>query len=558
MGMDRRDFLGSLFGKKKSDPVTPEPTPQTESIPEKQFSRREILEGSGKILIAAALSGELLRSKDAFAENKTEEETALEVRDFLTEINSFNYEFRKKFGGSPKDWTLAEQDTVRSAFLARFRERVPSLLAKATNSEKGFYKTLIAGELSTADCYGLFYQHLRDTDEYTDRPIEKDDEHYAVRAADFLPTADEIKPEEIDPRIGLLRNDDRRKEEYKVGKLIEEAPAWTDPGLQKKFKTVLANKQFRDLVTNTDCTLAEVYSIIKAAINTKKTSQPTQTETEIAQWLIVEREAFKKNVLLGPETDEFIFFNYHAATKDEAQFNGDTLEEIGMIAMKRHIDGKQETDEETRKRIKRIEGTEHNAKTTLEYAIANSRGKTTIYFNTHGSKDTLSMETGHENPLDVESLAGDLCERIVHSHNPQTLKDLKIIFCSCHSYDFTTNLASSLNKTYEATRYEPSDPSNSHPTSYKKIIGVPFERIALPTIVTAAQEGSFGYTGLEKELKANEPAIKKEGKLTGELYSRRIQPAEYSDADITFFNGKNGSLLEIGAQEKQPTQKTRA
>ena len=31
---------------------------------------------------------------------------------------------------------------------------------------------------------------------------------------------------------------------------------------------------------------------------------------------------------------------------------------------------------------------------------------------------------------------------------------------------------------------------------------------------------------------------------------RRIQPEYYSDADMTFFSGKNGGLLEVGENQK--------
>ena len=80
--------------------------------------------------------------------------------------------------------------------------------------------------------------------------------------------------------------------------------------------------------------------------------------------------------------------------------------------------------------------------------------------------------------------------------------------------------------------------------TFQEVIGVPFNSIALPTVVAQTQVGSFAYsTGAVANIL---PVAKKEGRFTGEMLMRQMQPRDYYLADYAFFQGQHGDVKVIG------------
>ncbi len=514
-------------------------------------SRRDFLKFMGKVA-GVALTSELI-GREAFATETKEEPLEAKEKAYETEkterkqlsglmfeMSEFNDDYSKEHGFIGER-TLQDQDRLRTKFLLRFKDQLPVFVELTRKYGQSF----TVGLLRDADCAGVFYRHLQKNGEYKNRPITwRDGNFFAVRAEDFLPTSDELHPEEIDPRLGKMQD-------TKTAKLVSERRAWGDPRRQEQFKKVLDEPSFRSLVQKTDCSLAEVYSLIKAAIKQQELSGGSMREH--VTHLLVEREQMKKEVLVGKETDQVIVFNYVPKTDEEAQFDKQhVLDEISLSSMKR--DG--ESLEETKKRFRRIESTDEeaagigkkDAAFLLAEAIRQSRGKTTVVFNNHGMPNAQHL--GETQKMTAKNLALTLVERMIAARDPNIMKDLKLVFDSCFSYDFTRQLMAEVRGMYEAQPlYDPNDQTAKEQTTEERL-GVPFKDLPLPLVIAIAQEGSFGYDSSTELLVKHKKAILKEGKFTAGFLMRRIQPEYYSDADMTFFSGKNGGLLEVGENQK--------
>lgn len=524
-------------------------------------SRREFLAKAAKIAMGVAVTGTILDSKSVFADepSKEEKEKAETLRhaevkkaeEALSEMFDLTYEYRKKFGNSRNDWTLSEQDEVRKAFLLKFQDRIPTILGQADQSKTKSFARSIGEVMALADCYGLYYQHLRQKGEYKKSIKKMDDEHYAVRASDFLPTADEIAPEEIDPRIG-------NKEEALIEQNIKDNEAWTSPKRQEAFKKVLDDREVRTLFEHSDCTLAETYSLIKAVVTQESLMTGSHVSTkERLKKLLTEREEMKKRVFMGKELDQLVIYNFVPKTANEAQFDKKhLLDEFALSTMRRTVNGVSETDDQIKKRVTRIESSDPTTQeasgrimsptTRTRDAIRDSRGKTAVYFNNHGGKDRQYTESDEQ--VSAGNIAHELLARLEATKDPTTLKDMNIVFLSCFSYDFTKKVEKIMKNYYQQEKFpDPKNPSVA--ISYEEFFQVPFDHIPLPTIVTIAQEGSYGYGTMLTSLERNKIAIEKEGKLTGAMLMRRIQTEYYPDADMAFFSGRKGGLIEVGVKD---------
>lgn len=519
-----------------------------------------------KGLGAALVGGELLRSQPARAESppnkevhKNEIEEAEEVRQFTEELYAFFSPYKEQCGFNRYERTTEDQDKIYATGVAKYKDVLPQMLQKAlrASGKKDMFMHLYHA-LESLDLYGFLYVAFREMKMYISRrdirfiPTENEREnHFQTRAADFLPTDQEIEPEQIDPRLGQISPDlihDRNRE--KVIDSIARIPAWTDPKKQEQFRALLVNENIRRLFQSTNCTLAEVYSMIKAAIKFRETHPTTKLDDELViVGLLRKREEFNKKEILGPDTDEFIHFNYVPSQDEDSpkQFEGSSLEWLGFDVMRRKkSDGTYESHEEVAKRIKRFDGDPNKEFVGLDLrkSIWESKGKTTVYFNTHGMPDHLVLRKDDTyNEFGLKNIASALLTRISLEDNIRTLEDVTIIFGSCYSYDFSTNLVHEMRRLYEG-----GDPYGVHERPLQDKMRVPFEKISLPAIIAASQEGSLSHSSIFSfPFKGNREAIKKEGKLTGEFLMRRIQPAVYKEADMTFFFGqKNGDLLEVG------------
>lgn len=553
-------FFGQLFSRgpeKKTDAEPIQPT------------RREFLQKAAKLAAGVVVSATALESKSVFADEPLKEEKYVrealryaEVKKAeaaLSEMFDLTYEYRKKFGNSRNEWTLAEQDEIRAAFLAKFGERIPTVLMQADKSKTKSFARSIGETMAFADCYGLYYQHLRQTGAYKNRQKKIDEEHYAVHASDFLPTADEITLEEIDPRLGQMERGD-------VSENILANEGWTNKKRQEAFKKILEDADVRNLVEHSDCTLAEVYSLIKSMMAQESGNVGSHVSLkERTKRLLLEREEMKKRVFMGKELDQLIIYNFVPKTdsEKEAQFDRKhLLDALALATMRRTDNGIPETDENIKKRVTRIQssdstisepetGRSMSPTTRMRDAIRESRGKSTIYFNNHGGQRKQYTESGEM--ISASDLAHELLSRLENTKNARSLQDMNIIFNSCFSYDFAKKVEQVMRVYYKEERFpDPKNPSTA--ISYEAYFQKSFDQIPLPTIVTIAQEGSYGYGSMLKSLETNRKAIEKEGKLTGAMLMRRIQPEYYPDADMAFFSGKKGGLLEVGVNEVKESE----
>ena len=155
---------------------------------------------------------------------------------------------------------------------------------------------------------------------------------------------------------------------------------------------------------------------------------------------------------------------------------------------------------------------------------------------------TLSVDStassSPESVLSVAKLAKALAERALHQADPSALSDVIINLDSCFSYDFTSNIVDFLKDAWAKQGDVP----------------FPFEQLALPTIMTMAQEGSMGWGGssMAELLSSQKDGIQKDGGVKGARILQCVQPMAYEDNDMTFFvPEKGGRLLEMGANERR-------
>jgi len=283
------------------------------------------------------------------------------------------------------------------------------------------------------------------------------------------------------------------------------------------------------------------------------------------QFLLEQRERFLKLELIGPEVEELLVFVANEDGFSTAKIEAFAKEEVpnSQIEVKPIVGEVFEKDNgDMRRGARAIFGSsiEEDEKEVLPIGfgadaglsslldrktekdlvenISKTRGKTTLWFDTHGSRGSLLIDryvdlkdkTIASNSMNVSSFAKGLVKRIVDTDDPKTLENITIMVGACHSYDFTLNLGSAIAQ------------------EYRKVCGNP-EQLALPHIVTASNEGSLSYKGgLQDVFALYGEALKKEGKLTGEYLMRRLQADKYRIADIGFFMSQSGGgkMVEIG------------
>lgn len=547
-------FGGKRPKSEQRTPVDPIPNPSVD----RKVTRRTFIEQGAKGAAGLVVGAELLRTTQVHAqsaENGEDKENVTEgLHDFLLELTGLGDEIEKEMGKISHDKSSIKTiDKARQLFLSRLpAEKIKRGLELADRVEgmSGFFMTDdIYSYLFKFDCLGLYYDYLRSQGKYKDGLRNYDKEcHFYARVSDFCPYGKEVLDEEIDPRLGQL--DDDFQSRQSVEKSIKYSSAWAQPEWQAEFRSVLDNQHVRDLLQNTNCTLAEAYSLVKAAVKYKKEHPDSRINYDIIMVkLLSEREKFMDRVIIGPEIDEFIFFNYKPKIEEEAQFDGDGLDILARLFMTRKMNGREEHPNQVSERIKRVDGENDFSGLDMRKHIWESKGKTTIYFNTHGHPNKLMVKEGHEFGVRPRDLASALITRLQDSANPKDLGDVNLVFASCYGYDFFKNFEKDLRRVYEENTSI--DSSDGKRKTCAQMLGVPFEAIHLPTVVTAAQEGSISYTTVtDLPLQQKLLALLNEKKLTGEFYMRRIQPGVYGLADMAFFSGQqNGKLMEVGMGE---------
>lgn len=446
------------------------------------MSRRKFLELGGKAT-AGALAGSValeIGKKAAAAELSEEEikkyyELENKILDILTNAE----------GGSKYilNRTIAENEQVRQAFIDNLsNEEIGEFLVLSDKKGRLEYAYAIFDDFNTqglAVKYFNKYKTPEQIEKYT--PFMMDRHYYFTRASDFLPKADEIRDFEIDPRLY------RRKAAQEQGLLndkeiidatMEIEPGWSSENKQRNFKDILSNKSVRQALQASDCTLAEAYSVIKAAIEEqdressliyvfggRELAEPSQEDiAERVKVLLDEREKAKNITLLGPDTDNFIHFDFFE--EGERQFDPGLMEDLA------------ESSGVPPENVKTIDTNGQNPKGELGDRIAESRGNTTIYLNTHGNIDgSLEIKRGSNDQVHPGTIAIALIDRVLATRDPKDLSKVKLVFESCFSEDFLIKFINTLRE----KMIEHSVPEE---------LGTDIDEIPFPDIITSSGRGS--------------------------------------------------------------------
>jgi hypothetical protein len=499
-------------------------------------SRREFLKKAGLVGLGLA-AGEVGRRAWTAANGLEAERSSERVDTMLAEFRSFNEEFESSYGAR-ETLTPAERDQLREEFLHIYGPELDGFIADADAA--GRLKDAYT-ELAVFGCHGRVYAYLAQKEAYERKqellPKKNGSQliglaqaknhlarslHFQVRAADFLPHAADLAGEEVDPRLEMADSN------LEVADLIAAQPGWTDPERLGAFKEMIDDPQVRDVLQDSDCTLAEAYSVIKSVVQfqNRHPEKILESSAAIAKQMLYKRERFKHAEILGPSTDQFIAFTFHEPNGQ--QFDPQLLQDLADAAGVYH-DARTVIDTSDSER----------ARTQLSEALINARGRTTIYFDTHGSNQDLAISRGPvpESVIDVSELAWNLVSNLAASGDPNALKEMRIILSSCNSYDFTENLVAEMRVQYQLMGCD-------------GVLNVPFDEITLPSVITGAQEGSLAYS--TPTLAAALPAIEKDGRFTGEHVLRLLQPIDYRLTDFTIFEGRPGGLEEIAALQHTP------
>ncbi len=481
-----------------------------------------------------------------------------------------------------KTCTFTERDQRRKDFLEKYGESLEDLFERYIDvfSAPGMVKQLFS-DLSHVDCQGLLFaalvkgrrlsdktnssvpqafgsiyrgirsiftgrkerdrasvqQYTQDSLPYLLPEYWSQSTYYAIRAADWLPTSKTIHRHEIDPRWNAFRdqgraqevsqastNDTRRRMTNMKGVIAAiETGGWASPERIERFSFYLDNQEVREYLQGTDCTLAEAYSVIKAAVHYEEDQvhHDYLPPTDLIVLLLDQRDRFHQKKILTKDTQSFIQVSY--TTKDgSGDFAADRLVQLadaaGVLLERRVVIPTQDTD----------------AEKILASAIADSRGETCIFLDTHGSNETFSLNENKD--FTYQELAWSLLERLKATKDPATLGEVTIIIATCHGYNFVTDhVLQELARQYRKTALAKT---------------ITWEDIILPTIITETQEEELGWRNFSADFLQYKEAIQKSGGLTGEILLRGIQPLYYRDADMTFFTGEPGEIMEFALRDE--------
>lgn len=549
--------IGSVFGKMFGIEQTKKPAQPELSNAEKEAqiaSRRNFMKGMGAvgaafvaekfIPTAEAAEKKLTASPEiehAKLAEKHEQETFEQA---YQELKNFSKEFKLKHSDRHTR-TTEELDIFHQTFNELFSDSIVNTLLLAKKLNRPTEIEAIYKILKECNALGHYYNFITKLPSEEQQKMNVDFEwnfdRFQSQAVDFLPNGQQVQDSEIDPRLlqivtqyeggELLYPAEAR---VSVMKNIQDKPGWTDPERTQNFRTILNNPKVRELFIASDCSLAEVYSIIKAAIKTKRLPDETFFPEIVIQEKLIERETLKTKEILGPNTETFIHF-----TLNDPVFDPEVTKQLAALATiwnkgEKSIVHKIKNDKERGiKNYIPVKGEVDPIITDFGNTIEKSQGKTLIYIGTHGSDQALGLhQNDAKNILSTGELAKCLLRLVDTTKNPNALANITILNGACHNYDFTKFLIRDLRAAY---------------------IGNPND-LALPTVITSTQEGSLADTnGFGGEvLKKYLPAIAREKKLTGEFLMRRMQAEAYLFGDATFFTTKqNGQWQEIGENERQ-------
>lgn len=503
-------------------------------------SRRELLQG----LAATAAVG---FSGEAKAERLDgHPELSAAIREYQNLYSQCLREFAElpENYGDPSTWTPTMIDALREELMDMYGDTVQAMLTALRNVVILAWKERPVeihidspySMLRSVELHGLVYAEIPEVHyhRYIDGMGVLVPGYFSIRASDYLPESSKVLDGEIDPRADDW--DHHMLQENGQTRLQEHA-GWSAEDRKEIFKHVLADAHIRKMLQGTNCTLAEVYSLIKAFVRQceKQAKDGSVEYRNIAfqrrrmRELLEQREEFMTKVFLDKET-QLISLTYGGQHFQEYQCASQLAEGIGM-------------PEEKHALIQTMENPEF-AEEKLTSEIAHSKGETTVFIDSHGYPETMSVAPGVPS-ISFSSIAISCFDRIINTGNIHSLKDLKFVFTTCYSHDFAENLANEIQVFIRTMRVQRNGETHTIQSLFK-LSDEEVRNIELPTIVAAGQDESVGYAGFLLSLIRTLPMFAEAGKITGGFFMRTIQPMLYELADLTFFDGNSGELTEIG------------
>jgi hypothetical protein len=428
--------------------------------------------------------------------------------------------------------------------------------------------SILISTMSTVNAQGVVFREYKKR--FGHLPEGFKSEYYGTHLRDFAPSASDIKGENIDPRIGLAAQENTAVAPAALESILENS-GWATAERIKDFRRLSDDPEIRAQAVAADLTVAEYFSLLKATVKevdalktpegraavasdpafkqvleTEKLDIPAERRAElVAKVLLEKRETFARVEVLGASTKNLIVMTGRdRASKDGKgnpvnTFDGKKWNELAKAA---HVPDSavQSLDADSME--------PKDVATGLIRAIGASEGETVVALDTHGSPESIAVSNDADTRMTLKAgaIAHALTERLRKSGNKDSLSQVTIILDSCSGYDFANALTKDI-------RAEWSDDAPKNGWAAK----VKASDIAMPRIITMAQEGSVGIVGygIGETLRNSQlKGIEKDGAITGKRLLQNVQPATYKSNDMTFFLPQKGSLLEIGAneQEKDP------
>ncbi len=575
--MERRGFFAKMFRRGAPEtptepsveaPPTPKQEDETAELERKFKSRRRFLKGlgaAGTVATAGGIGRVAFRMQDAAASQERSEAIRNETKEQLKEFVTVLEDFRERNAPKTKSGrvmkytsrSLEQQDAFHAKFTkemgnAATEKMVQALFTNDTEAVRGMYSAL-----KNMDGLGVFYAAL---DAASVRPgqsgaLKSDNvwrrDRMRVRAADYLPEGKKIPDLDVDPRLGQLHGiADNTGDTYAKGsaaRSIRSNKSWASEERYALFTKTMDDPEIRQMLQASDMTLAEAYSAIKAGLRAEGfTGDQKKVREKVAETLAA-REQFKTKEILGKNTDKFLYFNHPAKSEDRSVSDEST---VALAEYMQQLHGNNDVAVELQNEngLYSVDGSsaildgasyeEALAVTSgarILKALKETRGNVTVMFNTHGEEDKIAISEKAKDHVWLSSgdIAKSLIDRVEDEENPQALAGMNIIIATCYGHDFGKKLGAKLASEFE------------------RRLGKPAAELAMPTVITPAQEGSVSYEdGMTKEIADNKMVFKKAGALTGEFLLRRVQPRSYHYGDLTVFSGENAAdWKEVAATE---------
>jgi hypothetical protein len=186
----------------------------------------------------------------------------------------------------------------------------------------------------------------------------------------------------------------------------------------------------------------------------------------------------------------------------------------------------------------------------LVKAIEESPDNTLIYISNHVEKNGIMAgmsPDGKPQMLNTDGFASAFLNRIVQKYqngdrNARSASGkIKVIIDGCYGYNLANNIVSRMKEIYN--------------TDYKNVIGVDFEDLKLPTIVTMSGDSSpvvldkrSGSRALTSD--SYRKMIRSEGALTGNMLLGLQSESYITGGDMGFFISDHGKLKEISSNQR--------